>query len=120
LALFRAPERRALLRPDDFLALFRAELRPPFLADFRADFRPPFLADFLADFLAPLREEDFLARVVFFEAFLVDLRRGWAVLLDESSNSLYDAGVEAGVGAGVFSIGNGSIQPEPDQPISIK
>jgi hypothetical protein len=121
LALFREPDRRALLRPDDFLALFRADPRPPFLADFRADFRLPFLADFLADFLAPpFREEDFLARLDFLEAFLVDLRRDGAVLLDASSKSLYDAGVEAGVGAGVFSIGNGSIQPEPDQPISIK
>jgi hypothetical protein len=29
------------------------------------------------------------------------------------------AGVEAGVGAGAGSDGSGSIQPEPDQPISI-
>jgi hypothetical protein len=87
------------------------------LADFRADFRLLFLADRFADFLAPLRA-DFLARLDFFDAFLADLRRGGADL--DSSKSLYDAGVEAGVGAGVFSIGNGSIQPEPDQPISIK
>jgi hypothetical protein len=101
--------------------LFRAELRPPFLADFRADFLLLFFAA-LADFLAPFRDEDFLARLDFLDAFLADLRRGWADLprVLESSNSLYDAGVEAGVGAGVFSIGSGSIQPEPDQPISIK
>ena len=122
MAPFRDDERRALLRPEDLRALLRADLRadlrPPFLADFRADFRLLFLADRLADFLAPFRA-DFLARLDFLDAFLVDLRRG-GVDLEDSSKSLYDAGVEAGVGAGVFSIGNGSIQPEPDQPISIK
>jgi hypothetical protein len=123
LAPFREADRRALLRPDDFRELLRAELRPPFLADFRADFLLLFLADFLADFLAPFRAEDFLARLDFRDAFLADFRRGEGDLprvLEESSKSLYDAGVEAGVGAGVFSIGSGSIQPEPDQPISIK
>lgn len=129
----RAEDRRALFLPPDLLrepfrALFRAELRPPFLAAFLADFLAPFLADFLADFFALFRE-DFLAapRVDFLDdflvAFLADLRRGRAVLLrvpdDASSKSLYEAGVEAGVGAGVLSMGSGSIQPEPDQPISI-
>lgn len=91
----------------------RAELRRPFLADFLADF----LVLFLADFLAPFREVDFLAERL---DFLAGLRVGWADrlrALDESSKS-YE-GVEAGVGAGVFSIGSGSIQPEPDQPISM-
>jgi hypothetical protein len=92
-----------------FLALFRADLRPPFLADFLA----LFLADFLADFFAPFREDDFLARL----DFRADLRLGGADLLDSSKS--YDAGVEAGVGAGVLSIGSGSIQPEPDHPISM-
>jgi hypothetical protein len=79
------------------------------LADFLADFLVLFFAAFLADFLARFREDDFLA----------GLRLGWADrrALDESSKS-YE-GVEAGVGAGVFSIGSGSIQPEPDQPISM-
>jgi hypothetical protein len=108
----------ALFRDVDRRALFRADFRLLFLADLRADFRLLFLADRFADFLAPLRAEDFLARLDFFDAFLVDLRRGGADLGD-SSKLLYDAGVEAGVGAGVFSIGSGSIQPEPDQPISI-
>jgi hypothetical protein len=103
-----------LLR-EVFLALLRAELRLPFLADFLADFLVLFLADFLADFLAPFREEDFLAeRRLDFRA---GLRLGGADLLDSSKS--YDAGVEAGVGAGVFSIGSGSIQPEPDHPISM-
>jgi hypothetical protein len=107
-----------LLR-EVFLALLRAELRLPFLADFLADFLALFLADFLADFLAPFREEDFLAELRL--DFLAALRLGGADLpraLDDSSKS-YDAGVEAGVGAGVFSIGSGSIQPEPDHPISM-
>jgi hypothetical protein len=102
-----------LLR-EVFLALLRAELRLPFLADFLADFLVLFLADFLADFLAPFREEDFLAERL---DFLAGLRLGGADLLDSSKS--YDAGVEAGVGAGVFSIGSGSIQPEPDHPISM-
>jgi hypothetical protein len=76
-----------------------------------------FLAALLADFLAPLREEVFPAppRLDFLALRLgsVDLARG------VSANSSYEAGVEAGVGAGVFSIGSGSIQPEPDQPISM-
>jgi hypothetical protein len=121
LAPFREADRRALFLPEDLLrepfrALLRAEPRPPFLADFLA----LFLADFLADFFAPFREEDFLAAPRL--DFLADLRLGWAglvrALAGDSSNS-YGAGVEAGVGAGVCSIGSGSIQPEPDQPISM-
>jgi hypothetical protein len=103
-----------LLR-EAFRALLRAELRLPFLADL-ADFLVLFFAAFLADFFAVFREEDFLRRL----DFLAGLRLGWAErprALDESSKS-YE-GVEAGVGAGVFSIGSGSIQPEPDQPISM-
>ena len=114
----READRRALFLPEDLLreafrVLLRAELRLPFLADFRADFLVLFFAAFLADFLARFREEDFLAEL------RAGLRLGWAGrrALDESSKS-YE-GVEAGVGAGVFSIGSGSIQPEPDQPISM-
>jgi hypothetical protein len=125
----RPEERRALFRPDDlpfelFRALFRADPRLPFLADFLADLRLLRLLDFLADFLAPFREEDFLAelRLDLRDDFLADFRLGADLLRDrevESSMSSYDAGVEAGVGAGVLSIGSGSIQPEPDQPISM-
>jgi hypothetical protein len=121
---FFAPLRRALFLPEDLLrvafrALLRAELRLPFLADFLADFRELFFAAFLADFLARFREEDFFLAELRLD-FLAGLRLGWADrprALDESSKS-YE-GVEAGVGAGVFSIGSGSIQPEPDQPISM-
>ena len=78
-----------------------------------------FLAALLADFFAPLREEVFPAapRLDFLALRLgsVDLPREG----DDSANSSYEAGVEAGVGVGVFSIGSGSIQPEPDQPISM-
>jgi hypothetical protein len=113
------------LRPEDLRPeLFLAELRPPFLADFLADLRLlRLLLDFRADFLAPLRE-DFLAepRLDLRDDFLADLR----LVLDlprerdeESSMSSFDAGVEAGVEAGRLSIGSGSIQPEPDQPISM-
>jgi hypothetical protein len=66
-----------------------------------------FLVDRLADLLA-----------VFLRAFLAGLL-GFALLGDNSSESLYDDGVEAGVGEGVLSMGSGSIHPEPDQPISI-
>ena len=118
----READRRALFLPEDLLreafrALLRAELRLPFLADFLADFLVLFLAAFLADFFAPFRAEDFLAEPRL--DFLAGLRLGWAGrrAVDESSKS-YE-GVEAGVGAGVFSIGSGSIQPEPDQPISM-
>jgi hypothetical protein len=118
----RAEERRALFLPEDFArellrAPLRAELRPARLADFPV----LFFADFRADFFARFREEAPLAEPRL--DFLADLRRGRAgrsrVPEEESSRLLYEAGVEAGVGGGVFSIGNGSIQPEPDQPISI-
>jgi hypothetical protein len=119
-ALLRDADRRALFLPEDLLreAFLRAELRRPFLADFLADFLVLFFAAFLADFFARFREEDFLAEPRL--DFRAGLRLGWADrprALDESSKS-YE-GVEAGVGAGVFSIGSGSIQPEPDQPISM-
>jgi hypothetical protein len=103
LADFLAPPRA------DFLAPLRADLRPPRLAAFRA----PFRADFFADLerLADLRELLFLA--LFFRA----AGRGRAAA--GSLKSSKDEGLEVGAGAGVFSIGSGSIQPEPDQPISI-
>jgi hypothetical protein len=92
------------------------------LADFLADLRVLFLLDFLADFFAPLRE-DFLAEP---RLDLDDLLADFRLELDlprapdeDSVMSSYEAGVEAGVGAGMLSIGSGSIQPEPDQPISM-
>jgi hypothetical protein len=134
LARFRDEDRRALFLAEDFRlpelfrALFRAERRLLFLADLRllflADLRLLFRADPRADFLELFRE-DFLAdpRADDFRLdFLADLRRGRDAgvrLLPDSPKSSYEEGVEAGVGAGVFSIGSGSIQPEPDQPISI-
>jgi hypothetical protein len=116
---FRDVERRALFRPadlrllEDLRALFRADRRPPFLAALAllADLRAPFLALLRADFFVD-RFADLLA--VFLRGLL-----GLARLGDGSSNPLYDDGVEAGVGEGVLSMGNGSIHPEPDQPISI-
>jgi hypothetical protein len=122
LARFRVEDRRALFLVDDPrpAALFRAEGRAPFLADFL----PPFLADLLADFLELLRDAFLADRRVadFLVAFFAALRRGCAARSRRpagSPKSSYEEGVEAGVGAGVFSIGSGSIQPEPDQPISI-
>jgi hypothetical protein len=96
LADFRAPFRADLARFADLRALFRAA--------FRAVFLPPLLAERLAVFL---READRFRGVA--------VRDG-----DGSSKSLYDEGVEAGVGEGVLSMGSGSIQPDPDQPISMK
>jgi hypothetical protein len=96
-------------------------LRELLLALPRAERRPPLLADFLALFLAAPREVFFPAlRLDFLPAFFADLRRrALGVRARGSSNSSAEVGVEAGVGAGVLSIGSGSIQPEPDQPISI-
>ena len=130
MARLRAEDRRAVLRPDDLRlapALFPAERRAAFLADVRApflaDFLPLFFADLPADFLAP-REAFLVDRspAALRLDFLADFLAGRAVRdrrLDDSSESSYEAGVEVGVGGGVFSIGSGSIQPEPDQPISI-
>jgi hypothetical protein len=113
LARFREEERRALFRAvdlrDDLRALFRALFRADLarFADLRALFRAPFRADFLLERLAVfLREPDRL--------------RGAARVGDGSAKSLNDEGVEAGVGEGVLSMGSGSIQPDPDQPISMK
>jgi hypothetical protein len=137
LAPFLEDDRRALFRPDDlraelFLALLRAERPALFLPLFLADLPPLFLADlpllflverprdrlalFLDDFLADPRADDFR------RDFLADLRRGCDVverLPPDSPKSSYEEGEEAGAEAGVLSIGSGSIQPEPDQPISI-
>jgi hypothetical protein len=112
-----------LPRLADFRPLFLAEPRALFLADFRAVFLAPRLAAFLAPFLADFFEllpralfADFRAED-FFAAFL----RGRAGVVRVAAGSLKsskDEGLEVGAG-GVFSIGSGSIQPEPDQPISI-
>ena len=123
MARFREAERRALFR-----APFLADL--PLLADLRALFRAPFLADLalLADlralFRAPLRAAffpDLLAeRLAVFLREPDRLRVVPARVGDGSSKLLNDEGVEAGVGEGVLSMGSGSIQPDPDQPISMK
>ena len=108
--------RRAVDRPRLalFLPPFFADLRALFLADFfaprRAAFRPPFLADFLRA----------LARLADFRAlFRLALFLGVGRVRAGSVKSSNDEGLELGVVGGVFSIGSGSIQPEPDQPISI-
>ncbi|HET6837484.1 MAG TPA: hypothetical protein VFH24_05540 [Gemmatimonadales bacterium] len=135
MARFREAERLALLRPVDFRpaeredlrALFRAELRPPrladlldffadrralFLAPLRVDFRLLLLADRLADFL---RVADFLRDPPLLDRLVPPVR-----LLGEGSSNEKDEGDDAGEeGEGVLSEGSGSIQPEPDQPISI-
>jgi hypothetical protein len=115
------------LRADDrprfavFLALFLAGRR----ADFLVDFRALFLAPRRAAFLAPLRADFFAPRDLFADlraVFLAAFRRGREGLARVgagSLNSSKEEGLELGAGAGVFSIGSGSIQPEPDQPISM-
>jgi hypothetical protein len=126
LVRFRAVDRPRLAV---FRALFLADFRALFLVDFRADFRavfrPPrlaaFRAPFRADFLAPLARLADLRELPFLALFLaLFFRVGGRVRAAAGSlKSSKDEGLEVGAGAGVFSIGSGSIQPEPDQPISI-
>ena len=88
----------------------RADFLPPFFVDRLADFLLDFLEDFLlADFLP----EDFLAPPFLAAFFLGRAVRDFAA--SPSSNEDEELGLEEGV----LSIGSGSIQPEPDQPISI-
>lgn len=128
---FRALLRAALLAPLLFfraapladLAPFRAALLPalalfraadlPLRAVLRAERRPD-RAAFRADFLAALL-------VFLVPDFLTVFRRGSAAVpdwLDEGSSKSNERDDEGVVG--VLSEGRGSIQPEPDQPISIK
>jgi hypothetical protein len=115
LELFRPPDRE-----EDPRALLRAELRPPRLADLRLDR----LADRRALFLAPLREDFLLVRLA---ARRVDFLRGLegvrpvlsSRLLGDGSSKSNERDGDVGEGEGVLSEGSGSIQPEPDQPISI-
>jgi hypothetical protein len=131
LARLRDADRLALLRPElfrpelfrppreDRLALFRADPRPPRLAD-----RPPRPADFRALFLAPFRADFLLRRAELRVDFFRDplrerVREPVLGLRLGAGSSKSKDGDEAGVGEGVLSEGSGSIQPEPDQPISI-
>jgi len=123
-------------------AAFFADFFPDFFADLRTVFREPvraaffagllavFLAAFLAVFLAAFVAVFFaLFLAVFLALFLGALRVG--VVEDRAGRAAAGApsrvaGVAAGsvgwVGAAVgggYSIGSGSIQPDPDQPISI-
>jgi hypothetical protein len=115
---------RFALRRLLFLADFRADFLVDFLAeDLRADFFAPFLADFFADLL-PDRLPDFLVdflapALLALLALLADLRGRAVRVRAGSSPSSYDEAEDAGAEEGVFSIGSGSIHPEPDQPISI-
>ena len=115
------------LERDDFRALFRAELRPPRLADlldFLADRRALFLAPFRADFRLPLllrladRLADFLRDPPLRDRLVPPVLR----VGEGSSKSKDDDDEEddpGDDGEGLLSEGKGSIQPEPDQPISI-
>jgi hypothetical protein len=100
-------------------APFLADLRALFLVDFLAPLLAAFLVLFLADFFALPR--DLLAdfREELFLALFLRGRAGRERVGAGSSRSPKDEGLEVGAGAGVFSVGSGSIQPEPDQPISI-
>jgi hypothetical protein len=105
-APFRADLPRLAVRRALFLAVFLAEaLRADFFAPFFADFFADLLLDFLADFLAP--------------PFLAVFLRGRVALRAGSSLRSNDDDEDAGAEEGMFSIGSGSIHPEPDQPISI-
>ncbi len=118
LADFR-PDLRADLRADDR----RADFRALFFADRFADFLLDFLLDFLADFLRlDFRPADFLAEDFLAPPFLAAFFRGRDVRERDAGSSPpsnEDEDEELGLEEGVLSIGNGSIHPEPDQPISI-
>ena len=112
--LFLADFRPVLLPEEalraDFLLLFLADFLAERLVDFLADLLADFLADLLPDFLADFRAPPFLA--VFLRGRAVRVR------LAGSSPSSNDDCEDVGDEEGVFSIGSGSIHPEPDQPIS--
>jgi hypothetical protein len=126
--LDRARDARA--RRGLFLARLPARFAPLRVA-FRADFLVPFLAFFaprLALFLTARLALFLAARFALFLAAFFAGRRGDLLTAGRRSSSVEKvgaeegvAGVEAGVGAGAGggSEGSGSIQPEPDQPISI-
>jgi hypothetical protein len=127
LARLREEDRPALLRAldlrpperDELRALLRADFLAPRLADlvpFRADRRALFLAPLRAAFLPPRfadRRVDFRLGAAR-EVPGPSLRRA-----GEGSSKSKDDGDDAGEGEGGLSEGNGSIHPEPDQPISI-
>lgn len=118
LALLRLDRFRPPEREDDLRALLRAELRPPRLADLR----PDRLADRRAPFLAPLRDDFLLLRLADRRVDFLRARERVPPVL--SSRLLGDGSSKSNerdgdVGEGVLSEGSGSIQPEPDQPISI-
>jgi hypothetical protein len=107
------------LRPrerDELRALLRADFLAPRLADLA-----PFRADRRALFLAPLRADFLLPRFDDRVDFLLGAAREVPVSrrLGKGSSKSKDDGDDAGEGDGGLSEGNGSIHPEPDQPISI-
>jgi hypothetical protein len=121
--------RLALLRADFFGAALRVLFREapfraaflvaPFL-DFRADFPDDFadVADFRVDFFgAAFRPAPEDLRP---EAGARSRRAGSSrAVLGAGGSAGEVVGVGAGAGPGGYSIGRGSIQPDPDQPISI-
>ncbi len=120
-AAFFGAALRVLFRDAPFRVAFLAVfLAAAFLVAFRVDF-PAVLADFRLDFfgvvLALLAPED-LRPVVAVRSRLG--RSSRAVLGAGAGGSAGEVvGVGAGEGPGGYSIGRGSIQPDPDQPISI-
>jgi hypothetical protein len=84
------------------------------LVEPRALFLAPRRADFLLPRFAARRVDDFF-RVPLRERVVPSER----LLGVGSSKSKDDGDDDAGEGDGVLSEGRGSIQPEPDQPISI-
>jgi hypothetical protein len=128
-AFFRAGRREAFFglrlaafRADFFFEAFRAGRRTVFFAAFLAVFLAlrlaaffgPRLAAFLADFVGPF---ELALRAV----FLGVAEPPEAV--ERAADGVGEVGAGSagalGVEAGGYSIGRGSIQPDPDQPISI-
>jgi hypothetical protein len=92
---------------------FLADRRALFLAPFRADLRLPLLLRFADRFVDFLRAPPLPDRLV---PPVLRVGEGSSKSKDDDDDE-DDPGED---GEGLLSEGSGSIQPEPDQPISIK
>jgi hypothetical protein len=120
LALWRAPFFGALL--DAFFAAVRLDFLDDFPAVFLVAFLVVFPVTFLADFLVLFRLADRADSPARLRAGLRVVSRrvdGVGALIRGAVDSPGEGATGGAAGTGGYSIGRGSIQPDPDQPISI-